>query len=117
VSATAKPEATPVIDEATGRVAWYDVGGVEDFAEPRFKPTNIPGKDVWVMRTPDGRWYALKNTCPHQGGPICMGEVHGTFLPSRPGEYVYGYEYGLIKCPYHGWEFDLETGQPLRSTR
>ncbi len=42
-----------------------------------------------------------------------MGEVRGTFLPSEPGEYVFGYEYGLIKCPYHGWEFDLETGQPL----
>jgi 3-phenylpropionate/trans-cinnamate dioxygenase ferredoxin subunit len=110
---TARPEARAVVDESTGKVAWYDVGSVEDFAQPRFLPTTIPGKDVWVMRTPDGRWYALKNTCPHQGGPICMGEVRGTFLPSEPGEYVFGREYGMIKCPYHGWEFDLETGQPL----
>ena len=102
-----------MIDPETGRVAWYDVGAEGDFTEPRFVPTNIPGKDVWVLHTPDGHWYGLKNTCPHQGGPICMGEVKGTFLPSPPGEYVYGYEYRLIKCPYHGYEFDLETGKPL----
>jgi nitrite reductase (NADH) small subunit len=105
--------ASPIVDPALGRVVWFDVGTVDDYAVPKFRPANIPGKDIWVLHTPADRWYALKNTCPHQGGPICLGDVRGTFLPSEPGEYVFGYEYGLIKCPYHGWEFDLETGQPL----
>jgi phenylpropionate dioxygenase-like ring-hydroxylating dioxygenase large terminal subunit len=108
-----QPETSAVVDPATGRVAWFDVGPVEDFAEPRFRPVNIPGKDVWVLRTPDQRWYALKNSCPHRGAPLCRGTVKGTFVPSAPGEYVYGYEYRLIKCPHHGYEFDLETGRPL----
>jgi nitrite reductase (NADH) small subunit len=58
-----------------------------------------------------GRLYALRNVCPHQGGPLCLGTVGGTMLPSRPQAYEYGLEGRVIRCPWHGWEFDLETGR------
>lgn len=79
----------------------------------RFHPASIPGKDVWVLRTSDGRLYAIKNSCPHRGAPICLGDVTGTFIPSDPGQYVYGMRERLIRCHHHGYEYDLETGQPL----
>jgi nitrite reductase (NADH) small subunit len=94
-------------------VVEYDVGSVRDFAIGRFQPVDIPGKDIWVLRTPDGRFYGLKNTCPHRAAPICRGSVDGTYLPSEPGQYVFGMEYQLIRCPYHGYEYSLDTGMAL----
>ncbi len=93
-------------------VSMIDVGSVEDFPMGKFAPANIPGKDVWVLRTPDGRWYAIKNTCPHQAASICHGATDGTYLPSGVGEYKFGMEYRIIRCPYHGYEYDLDTGLP-----
>ncbi len=91
----------------------HDIGSVDDYPVGRLMPANIPGKDVWVLKKPDGSFYAVKNSCPHQGGPLCLGDVDGTFLPSRYGELDFGLEYEIIRCPYHGYEYSLETGRPL----
>lgn len=61
----------------------------------------------------NGRYYAIRDICPHQGAPLCQGSVGGTMLPSEPHEYVYGMDHQVIRCPWHGWEFDLETGRSL----
>lgn len=58
-----------------------------------------------------GRFFALRNRCPHQGGPLCRGRLFGRLDSSRPGEYTYDDDRYLLECPWHGWEFDLETGQ------
>jgi nitrite reductase (NADH) small subunit/3-phenylpropionate/trans-cinnamate dioxygenase ferredoxin subunit len=42
-----------------------------------------------------GTFYAVENTCPHQGGPLGEGYLE---------------ENGVISCPWHGWTFDLKTG-------
>jgi nitrite reductase/ring-hydroxylating ferredoxin subunit len=89
-----------------------DIGAVANFPRGEFHPASVPGKDIWVLRTPDDRWYAIKNTCPHQGAPLCFGSVTGTFLPSDPDVYEFGMEYRMITCPYHGYEYDLDTGEP-----
>ena len=61
----------------------------------------------------EGRIFAVGNNCPHHGGPLCRGRVSGTHLPSRPHEYRYGREGRVLVCPWHGWEFDIESGQAL----
>ena len=43
----------------------------------------------------DGTFYALDNTCPHQGGPLGEGYLEAN---------------GVVSCPWHGWTFDLKTG-------
>lgn len=91
----------------------FDVGTVEDFEAGRFQPVNIPGKDIWVMRTATGGFHGLKNTCPHRAAPICRGSTEGTYVPSAPGEYVFGLEDQIIRCPYHGYEYSLETGMAI----
>jgi nitrite reductase (NADH) small subunit len=60
-----------------------------------------------------GRLFAVGNNCPHHGGPLCHGRISGTALPSEPYEYRYGREGRVLTCPWHGWEFDLESGQTM----
>jgi 3-phenylpropionate/trans-cinnamate dioxygenase ferredoxin subunit len=60
-----------------------------------------------------GRLYAIRNSCPHRGAPLCEGTIGGTMLPSEPHRYVYGMEDRLLRCPWHGWEIDISTGRPF----
>jgi nitrite reductase (NADH) small subunit len=63
------------------------------------------------------RLVAYRNHCPHMGAPVCLGRVGGTTLPSPPGTYVFGRHGRVLYCPWHGWEFDLETGHVLAHHR
>jgi nitrite reductase (NADH) small subunit len=65
----------------------------------------------------EGKLFALHNRCPHQGAPLCLGIVTGTTLPVDGFEYVYGHEQRILRCPWHGWEFDIETGRTLADPR
>ena len=48
------------------------------------------------MTRHEGNYAALDNRCPHQGGPLGEGSI----------------ENGLLRCPWHGWDFDPTTGKP-----
>lgn len=61
----------------------------------------------------NGTYVAALNLCPHELAPVCKGRVDGTTLPSAPGEYAWGREGEILACPWHGWEFDLLTGQAI----
>ena len=60
-----------------------------------------------------GRYYALRNVCPHQGAPLCRGPLTGTTLPGPPGSYRYAREGEILRCPWHGWEFDVTNGRSV----
>ncbi len=60
-----------------------------------------------------GTYHAISNVCPHQLAPLCLGRVSGTTLPSKPNEFNYGLEGQIIRCPWHGWEFDITTGKSV----
>jgi nitrite reductase (NADH) small subunit len=70
------------------------------------------GRSIGVFNV-HGRYYALRNLCPHQLAPLCLGQVTGTTLPSKVGEYIYGREGEIVRCPWHGWEFDITTGRSI----
>ena len=72
----------------------------------------VDGREIGVFNV-DGTLYAVRNRCPHQGAELCRGTVGGTMLPSRPHEYRFGLEGRVLRCPWHGWEFDLATGEKL----
>ena len=59
----------------------------------------------------DGSFFALRNHCPHQGGPLCLGKIWGSVTSNAPGEFVYRPESEIITCPHHGWDFNIRTGQ------
>ena len=64
-----------------------------------------------------GKFIAVLNLCPHELAPVCRGRVGGTTLPSQPGEYRWGREGEILACPWHGWEFDLQTGKAIADSR
>jgi nitrite reductase/ring-hydroxylating ferredoxin subunit len=72
----------------------------------------LEGKSIGVFNV-KGSYYAIKNTCPHQNAQLCTGEVMGMMLPSDPHEYVYGKDGEIIRCPWHGWEFDITSGKSV----
>ena len=74
------------------------------------------GTEVAVFNL-DGELFAVANACPHHGGPLCHGRISGARLPSDPYEHRWGRENRVLTCPWHGWEFDLESGQALFDER
>ena len=70
----------------------------------------LEGRSIGVFNV-GGEFFALRNTCPHQGGPLCQGVLSGFVVPGAPGEYRYMRRGEILRCPWHGWEFDLRSGQ------
>lgn len=56
---------------------------------------------------------AWRDMCPHGAAPVCRGIVAGTRMPSQVYEYAYGRDREILQCPWHGWEFDLRSGNHL----
>ncbi|MDE2821719.1 MAG: Rieske (2Fe-2S) protein [Chloroflexota bacterium] len=76
----------------------------------------VNGKSIGLFNT-GNQIVAVLNICPHAYAPICRGKLGGTTLPSKAGEFVWGRENEILRCPWHGWEFDLHSGQCLTDRR
>lgn len=74
------------------------------------KLVEIEGRCIGVFNL-NGEFFALKNRCPHQGGPLCEGPLGSLIDSTAPGDYRLTRAGEMLRCPWHGWEFDLRTGQ------
>jgi nitrite reductase/ring-hydroxylating ferredoxin subunit len=94
------------------------VGRASDFADGSRIIVDVGGHSVGIFRCGE-RFYALLNRCPHMGAELCKGDVVGLVESKRPGDVRLNSEKLYVACPWHGWEYDLETGQswidPARS--
>jgi nitrite reductase/ring-hydroxylating ferredoxin subunit len=111
---TTGPTATgPATDRvATPRGTRTVVARVEDFPLGARRFVEVAGRSIGVLNI-DGRYYALRNTCPHHGAPLCEGVVKGTMADTPAHEYSYVRHNEFIVCPWHGYEFTLATGRSL----
>jgi nitrite reductase (NADH) small subunit len=94
----------------------YVVGRAADLPPGARLIVDLDGRSVGIFNT-GGRFFALHNRCPHSGGALCLGPLTGTALPTSDFTYVYGREGTILRCAWHGWEFDIETGQALADPR
>ncbi|TAN31859.1 Rieske (2Fe-2S) protein [bacterium] len=93
----------------------FEVGTVDEFTHGVVRLVQVKGREVGVLRWYD-RWYALRNVCPHIGGPVCNGLVSPLLVEERPwsdADLRVDTERPMLMCPWHFWEYDLTTGLSL----
>jgi nitrite reductase (NADH) small subunit len=78
-------------------VAWTDVGAITDIPLRGARRVPSPRGDIALFRTGDNQVFALMDVCPHKGGPLSQGIVHGR----------------SVTCPLHGRVIDLATGEGM----
>ena len=74
---------------------WYPVAWSREVKKKNIKPVRLCAKDIFLMRDENGDVRAMHDRCPHRGVKISLGKQ---WFP------------GTVSCPYHGWTFDLKTG-------
>lgn len=88
------------------------MGAAADVRREGCRVVQVDGRPVGVISVGDA-FYAVADRCPHMGAAMCTGSLSGTLLPSAPHELVYGLDQQVIRCPWHGWEFDITNGQSV----
>lgn len=90
------------------------VSRFEDIADGDHRVFSTGRREVGVFRVGE-KIHAWENHCPHSGGPVCQGKIFPRVEEALDGE---GKSLGLrfsprrnIVCPWHGFEFDIETGE------
>lgn len=74
---------------------WIDVGSPEDVPVQASRRVETPRGEIAIFKCADGTLFALRNRCPHKGGPLSEGIVHGH----------------AVTCPLHNWVIDLASGE------
>jgi 3-phenylpropionate/trans-cinnamate dioxygenase ferredoxin subunit len=88
----------------------YVVASLNEIAPGSRKIVDVAGVSVGIFNL-GGELFALRNRCPHQGGPLCEGKLWGSLEATTPGDFHYSRPGEILACPWHGWEFDVRTGQ------
>jgi nitrite reductase/ring-hydroxylating ferredoxin subunit len=93
-----------------------EVCSAGDLADGERQMVEVGEREVGVFNV-DGEYHAIANYCPHRGGPLCEGDVVPALVGEwdEPGDRTEKTVTGdpSITCPWHGWEFDLESGTHL----
>jgi nitrite reductase (NADH) small subunit len=91
----------------------HRIGRAEEIAMGAFTPVKVGRTSILITRLPSGDLTAIAAKCPHQGADLAFGCITGmaagadphSLHQQRPGE--------ILRCPWHGFEFDLVNGQAL----
>lgn len=74
---------------------WFDVGSLQEIPVRGSRRVKTPRREIAIFRTASDEVFALENRCPHKGGPLSEGIVHGR----------------KVTCPLHNWNINLEDGE------
>ncbi|APZ42885.1 nitrite reductase small subunit NirD [Acidihalobacter ferrooxydans] len=75
-------------------MSWLEIGSLDDIPRLGARVVRTPQGDIAVFRTLDDQVFALRDACPHKGGPLSQGIVHGH----------------RVTCPLHNWKIELASG-------
>ena len=76
---------------------WIEVGKLEDIPRLGSRVVRTKRGDIAVFRTSDDEVFALFDRCPHRGGPLSQGIIHGK----------------RVTCPLHNWMIELDSGEAV----
>ncbi|UXN58022.1 nitrite reductase small subunit NirD [Phyllobacterium zundukense] len=76
---------------------WIEIGVLNDIPRRGARCVKTPQGKIAVFRTMEDQVFAIDDHCPHKGGPLSQGIVHGA----------------SVTCPLHNWVISLETGRAL----
>jgi len=93
------------------------VGRLEDFPERSVTVVPAGAVEVGIVRWDGDAVYALRNVCPHAGGPVCAGRLGPKVVAADGGAMALAVDETcpVLACAWHGWEFDARTGRALVS--
>jgi nitrite reductase (NADH) small subunit len=78
-------------------MGWIRIGALTDIPRRGARCVATPRGRIAVFRTAEDQVFAIEDRCPHKGGPLSQGIVHGA----------------SVTCPLHNWVISLETGKAL----
>ena len=78
-------------------MSWIEIGALEDIPRLGSRIVRTELGDIAVFRTSDDAVFALRDRCPHKGGPLSQGIVHGK----------------RVTCPLHNWVIELQSGEAV----
>ena len=73
---------------------WIEAGVLDDIPRQGARVISTPEGDIALFRTITDGIFALRDKCPHKGGPLSQGIVHGN----------------MVACPLHDWRIHLDSG-------
>jgi nitrite reductase (NADH) small subunit len=76
---------------------WTEILKLEDIPKLGARVVRTDTMDIAIFRTAKDEIFALKDSCPHKGGPLSQGIVHDR----------------TVTCPLHNWKIDLDSGEAL----
>ena len=76
---------------------WIEIASLEDIPKLGARVVKTDTVEIAVFRTASDEVFAVRDACPHKGGPLSQGIVHGS----------------SVTCPLHNWKIDLASGEAL----
>lgn len=96
----------------------FPVARTDELRPGKRRTVVLDGREIVVLNV-GGRYYAVRNRCAHQGGPIGEGPVTRTVFAHAESDWdpLAGPEHSVLRCPWHGMEYELATGAAIGDPR
>ena len=85
--------------------------GEHELQPGEIRAVDVDGVAIVVARTPDGAYRAIRDVCPHYGTRLSTGAMVPLWDGEEPGEYHHNSGRYALRCPWHGYEYDLSDGR------
>jgi len=86
-----------VEEETFNNDSWIEVGLISDVPRLGARVVETSEGNIGIFRTAEDEIFALRDQCPHKGGPLSQGIVHGK----------------RVTCPLHNWVIELTNGEAV----
>jgi nitrite reductase (NADH) small subunit len=93
----------------------HDIGPAADYPPGSKKIIDVADRSIGIFNV-EGQLFAVLNRCPHALAPVCLADLTGTWLAGPPDEPQYGLQGRVLRCIWHGWEWNIETGKTVAGT-